>query len=113
MATKKQQRRKYLRAKEHARRPMPEDGEPKPERAAAAPKRTTGKGKTPQPPSWSRAAKRAALFSVGLLVVIQIMGAAVTPAQAVVEAALFFVWLVVLGFYMDRFLYSRWLKQQG
>jgi hypothetical protein len=84
MATKKQQRRKYMRAKEHAR----------------------------QPPSWSRAAKRAAIFAAGLLIVVQILGAGVTPAQAAVEAGMFFIWLIVLGYYMDRFIYSRWLKQQ-
>jgi|SRR4029079_12367940 hypothetical protein len=111
MATKKQQRRKYMRAKEHARRPTTEDGEPKPERAAA-PKKTSGRGRQPQPPSWSRAAKRAAIFAAGLLIVVQILGAGVTPAQAAVEAGMFFIWLIVLGYYMDRFIYSRWLKQQ-
>jgi hypothetical protein len=114
MATKKQQRRKYMRAKEHARRPVGEDGEPKPERAPS-PKKTSGRGRTTQPPSVSRAVKRALLFAAGLLIFVQVLplGGNPTPAQSLLQAGLFFIWLVPFGYMMDRFLYNRWLKQQG
>jgi hypothetical protein len=114
MATKKQQRRKYMRAKEHARRPVGEDGEPKPEREPS-PKKTSGRGRTPQPPSVSRAVKRALLFAAGLLIFVQVLplGGNPTPAQSLLQAGLFFIWLVPFGYMMDRFLYNRWLKQQG
>ena len=114
MATKKQQRRKYMRAKEHARRLPSDDAEPKPERAPS-PKRTSGRGKAPQPPSVSRAVKRALLFAAGLLIFVQVLplGGNPTPAQSLLQAGLFFIWLVPFGYMMDRFLYNRWLKQQG
>ncbi len=114
MATKKQQRRKYMRAKEHARRLPSDDDEPKPERAPS-PKRTSGRGRTPQPPSVSRAVKRALLFAAGLLIFVQVLplGGNPTPAQSLLQAGLFFIWLVPFGYMMDRFLYNRWLKQQG
>jgi len=114
MATKKQQRRKYMRAKVHARRPASDDGEQKPERAPS-PKRTSGRGKAPQPPSVSRAVKRALLFAAGLLIFVQVLplGGNPTPAQSLLQAGLFFIWLVPFGYMMDRFLYNRWLKQQG
>jgi hypothetical protein len=100
MATKKQQRRKYMRAKEHARRLPSDDDEPKPERATS---------------SVSRAVKRALLFAAGLLIFVQVLplGGNPTPAQSLLQAGLFFIWLVPFGYMMDRFLYNRWLKQQG
>ena len=33
-------------------------------------------------------------------------------AEVGVVGGLLFIWLIVLGYYMDRFIYSRWLKQQ-
>jgi hypothetical protein len=115
MATRKQQRRKYMRAKEHARRPVSEDGEPKPEKTSSPKKATARGGKAPQPPSISRAVKRAALFAAGLLIFVQVLplGGSPTPAQSLLQAGLFFIWLVPFGYMMDRFLYNRWLKQQG
>ena len=113
MATRKQQRRKYMRAKEHARRPSGDD-EVKAERAPS-PKRTSGRGRSAQPPSISRAVKRAALFAAGLLIFVQVLplGGHPTPAQSLLQAGLFFIWLVPFGYMMDKFLYNRWLKQQG
>ena len=112
MATKKQQRRKYLRAREHARRPpVEEGGEAKPERAPKA-ARTRGGRKVPQPPSWTRSARRAALFAAGVFLFVQIVpiGGKLTPAQAAIQAAIFFVWLIPFGYVMDGFLFRRWLK---
>jgi hypothetical protein len=115
MATKKQQRRKYMRAKEHARR-LPVEGEqPAKAERAPSPKRTSGRGRTVQPPSVMRAVKRAALFAVGLVVFVQVLplGGNPTPAQSLIQGGLFFIWLVPFGYMMDRFLYNRSLKQQG
>lgn len=102
-----------MRAKEHARRLPSDDAEPKPERAS--PKRTSGRGRAPQPPSVTRAVKRALLFAAGLLIFVQVLplGGNPTPAQSLLQAGLFFIWLVPFGYMMDRFLYNRWLKQQG
>ena len=41
------------------------------------------------------------------------LGGNPTPAQSLLQAGLFFIWLVPFGYMMDRFLYNRWLKQQG
>ena len=113
MATKKQQQRKYLRAKEHARRPPPEEGdEPRPERK---PSKSTGRrssGRQPQPPTWTRAARRAGIFAGGIFVISQVVPVfgKLSPAAAALQALVFFLWLVPLGYFMDGFLYRRWQK---
>ena len=115
MATKKQQRRKYMRAKEHARRLPSDDAEPKPERAPS-PKRTSGARQARR--SRRRSAARSSgrcCSPAGLLIFVQVLplGGNPTPAQSLLQAGLFFIWLVPFGYMMDRFLYNRWLKQQG
>ena len=112
MATKKQQQRKYQRAKEHARRPRPEEGdEPRPERKPKSTPRRGG-GRQPQPPSWRRAARRAGIFAGGIFLISQVLPlfGKLSPAAAALQAAVFFLWLVPLGYFMDGFLYRRWLK---
>jgi len=120
MATKKQQRRKYQRARAHARA---YDGAEAGDAADA--KETKSKSKPqprargmrqPQRPTWTRSARRAALFAVGLFLFVLIApfsNTKPTVAQAAFQAASFFVFLVPFGYLMDGFVYNRWLKRQG
>jgi hypothetical protein len=123
MATKKQQKRKYQRARAHARL---YDGA---EAGDAADAKEASKSKStpkPQPrvrgmrqptrPTWTRSARRAALFAVGLFLFVSIApfsNTKPTVAQAAFQAVSFFVFLVPFGYLMDGFIYNRWLKRQG
>jgi len=117
MATKKQQRRRYQRAKEHQRSTHGEfDGE---ERPAPDRKSSNGRGvrrvQEVGPPSLMRAARRAAMFAIVIFIMFQVLpfGKKLTPQAAAVEAAAFFLWLIPLQYLIDRFKYNRWLKSRG
>jgi|SRR5438067_4187581 len=117
MATKKQQRRKYQRARGRGRQYDGSDA-----RDTADPKRESkpqprARGvRQPAPPTWARSARRAALFAAGLFLFVLIApfsNTKPTVAQAAFQAASFFVFLVPFGYLMDGFIYNRWLKRQG
>jgi hypothetical protein len=115
MATKKQQRRRYMRAREHTRQQHAAGAdEPKPERSPGKARQQRPGARTPKPPSWTRSARRAALFAAGIFVFVQVapLGSKLTVVQAAAQAAIFFIWLVPFGYMMDGFLYRRWMKNQ-
>ena len=119
MATKKQQRRRYQRAKEHQR--TSHDVEVVDGEERAAPARKSGAARGPRgvqevgPPSIKRAARRAALFAIVIFVMFQLLpfGKKLSPTAAAVEAGAFFLWLIPLQYLIDRFKYNRWLKSRG
>ena len=117
MATKKQQRRKYQRARAHAR--LHEDDE------SAEPRDDTKEKRKPAPkargsrqparPTWTRSARRAAIFAAGLFLFVLLApfgGHKPTPVAAAFQALMFFVFLVPFGYLTDGFIYNRWLKRQ-
>lgn len=118
MATKKQQRRKYQRAKEHQRSThggeVDDEGRPQTERKPAS---TRGGRRVQEvgPPSITRAARRAAIFAAVIFVMFQILplGKKLSPQAAAIEAIAFFLWLIPLQYLIDRFKYNRWLKSRG
>ena len=122
MATKKQQRRKYQRAKEHQRTShggeVDVDGKPAPDRKRRDKGDTRdSRGRRVQevgPPSIVRAARRAAIFAVVIFVMFQVLpfGKKLTPQAAAFEAALFFVMLTPFQYLIDRWKYNRWLAHQ-
>jgi len=118
MATKKQQRRRYQRAKDHQR--TSHDGDPEAEsRAKPYRKSSNGRGlrrvQEVGPPSIMRAARRAALFAIVVFVMFQVLplGKKLSPQAAAIEAGAFFLWLIPLQYLIDRFKYNRWLKSRG
>lgn len=120
MATKKQQRRKYQRAKEHQRSThggeVEVEGRPQTDRKKSGTTRGTRRGvQEVGPPSITRAARRAALFAIVVFAMFQILplGKKLSPQAAAVEAAAFFLWLIPLQYLIDRFKYNRWLKSRG
>jgi len=84
----------------------------KPAAAAAAGKQPQrGRARTPQPPSWRRAAKRSSLIGVFLLVFV----AATSKGKIiqVLPVAIGFSLLYIPAmYYMDRAFYRRWLQRQ-
>lgn len=118
MATRKQQRRKYQRARAHAR--LQGDEEPvesrddSKDRRKPAPKAARG-SRQPARPSWTRSARRAAIFAAGLFLFVLLApfgGTKPSPLAAGFQAAMFFVFLVPFGYLTDGFIYNRWLKRQ-
>ena len=69
----------------------------------------------PARPTWTRSARRAAIFAAGLFLFVLLAplgGTKPTPLAAAFQAAMFFVFLVPFGYLTDGFIYNRWLKRQ-
>jgi hypothetical protein len=120
MATKKQQRRRYERARAHGRGvgahlEEPTDGKPKARREPARADRSGRPLRTPQPPSVSRALKRsAALAAVFYLVLMYTpLGNKQTPSSKLVFAVWMFSMFMLVTLLTDRMAWKRYLKQQG
>ncbi|MDX6535222.1 MAG: hypothetical protein QOF68_2966 [Gaiellales bacterium] len=114
MATKKQQRRKRRRATGKGR--LYDGYEPKAADEREKPTRREPRGRgAPPPPSYRRSIKRAGLFAAMLFAVIQFVplgGTTPSLAASAIQALFFFVFLVPFGYFMDGFVYNRWVKRQ-
>jgi hypothetical protein len=112
VATKKQQRRKYQRSLGRGRLYdgyEPKETEGRPERRSEPRRRGP---REPARPTWTRSARRAGIFAIGLFLFMTVLQKADT-AVAAVQAGSFFVFLVPFGYLMDSFIFNRWLKRQG
>ena len=80
--------------------------------AQRAPARGARSGRTPQPPSWKRSGKRAAILGA---VVLVFMTLTTKKYSAAIPFALFYTLLFVPFTYaIDRFAYRRWqVRQDG
>jgi len=118
VATKKQQRRKYQRAVGRGRLHdgyVAREGEPEQEERKPSSKPVMLGAREVQPPSYLRAAKRAAVMAgivFGALMLLPLGGDDMSPTTAVLQAAVFFAWLTPFGYFMDAFLYRRAVKRQ-
>ena len=119
MATKKQQRRRYERARAHGRGAdthLEEATDAKPKaRKATSPARGGRQPGVPRPPSLSRALKRSgALAAVFYLVLLYTpLGDKQTPSQKLVFAVWMFSMFLLVTMLTDRWAWKRYLKQQG
>ncbi len=116
MATKKQQRRRYMRAKAHGR--GEDHVDPDAERPAKKPGRVQQKqsrgGKVPQPPSPRRSAQKAIIFA-GLFFAVQhftALGGKTTLTAQLVFAVWMFAMFWMIGMWTERWTWRRYLKQQ-
>lgn len=131
MASKKQQRRRvkekrheYVWVDPETGEELDEDARPRAERAetrAKAPAAKGGKGRSggralrePQPPSWSKVGKRAALFAplMFLLVMVTSKGGDKVVSSLVVAAIMMAIFLP-FSYVMDGVVYRNWQKKQG
>jgi hypothetical protein len=72
--------------------------------------------RTPLPPSWQRAAKRAALLGAVIFVLFAILGSKGGKHQygsALVLAVLYTAIFIPFTYYVDRFSYRRWQRKMG
>lgn len=95
------------------------DGAKPKSRTKATQKRGDRPVRVPPPPSWGRAAKRAALIGVVIFVFIYIAGSrggGHSYARAFVTAAIYTAVFIPFQYMLDRFMYNRWQRradQQG
>jgi hypothetical protein len=105
------------------------DEPPEEELAATPAKRDTPKSKpkaratqqrggreirVPPPPSWQRAAKRAAILGAVVFVFIYLVGAkngGHNPASALLLALIYTLLFIPFQFTIDRFAYNRWQRR--
>jgi hypothetical protein len=97
----------------------PPEEEARPERrngskpVAAAKKAPTQRGmrRVPQPPSWQRAAKRAALLGIVVFFLFSLSKSHNYPAAALL-AVIYTLLFIPFTFAIDRFAYRRWQARQ-
>jgi hypothetical protein len=86
---------------------------PKP-KAKATQQRGGRQTRVPPPPSWQRAAKRAAILGVVVFVFIYLVGAkngGHNPASALLLALIYTLLFIPFQFTIDRFAYNRWQRR--
>jgi hypothetical protein len=118
MATKKQQRRRYERARAHAHGEQ-NDVEP----SADAKRSDRGKSRrvpatpgVPNPPNRRRAARRALVFASLFLLVelyVPVIGGKTSPPAKFAFALYMFMMFWLIGLMTERWAWRRHLKQQG
>jgi len=114
MATRKQQRRKYHRAVEHARLVDGDEAEQRDDGRAKADKKQAVRARgEPLEPSAKRTAKRALIFATLFYLVISFTGGSVSPAVKLANTAVMFVLFWSMGWMVENFVWRRYQKKQG
>jgi hypothetical protein len=132
MPTRKQKRRRekdrrheyeYVYVDEEGREVEVDDPQPadekaakdaKPAKAKQTPKRSGGRVmREPPEPSWSRAARRAIPWQVGIIILVVLVLRSGPLASRVLIGVLYGVLFIPMMYLTDRMMRNRWLKQQG
>ncbi len=118
MANKKQQRRRYMRAQGRGRqydRELPERPA-RPAKPARTRKEKPGsrRMRVPPPPSYTRTAKRAGIWSALWFLVLELtpLGGNASPLTNIAVAVLFFVVLWGVGVLTEAFAWRRYQKRK-
>ena len=83
---------------------------PAAKKTAATPAR--GARRTPQPPSWQRAGKRAVLLGIVVFFLFGILNKGHGYAGAAVAAVIYTALFIPFTYLLDRFAYRRWQVRQ-
>ena len=70
-------------------------------------------GRTVQPPSWRRVAKRTAIFAPLMYVFITLMDRSISPAAALLFTLQLILLFAPFSYLMDKFTYRLWQKRQA
>jgi Flp pilus assembly protein TadB len=85
-----------------------------PPKARQAPKRSGGRVmREPPEPSWSRAARRAIPWQVGIFILVVLVLRSGPLASRILIGVLYGVLFIPMMYLTDRMMRNRWLKQQG
>ena len=80
-------------------------------RTAAAPRRTGGR--TVQPPSWSRVAKRGLLFAPLMFLTVTILSSQLTLAQRAMNTVFLLAFFLPFSYAMDTLMYRMYVRRGG
>ena len=80
-------------------------------KATAAPAR--GARRTPQPPSWQRAGKRAVVLGVVVFILFGMLNKGHGYAGAALAGVIYTALFIPFTYLLDRFAYRRWQVRQG
>jgi hypothetical protein len=81
--------------------------------AKAKPKSTGRALREPPEPSWSRAARRAVPWQIGIFVLFLLLFHSQPLIQRLLTAVLYGLLFIPMMYLTDRMMRSRWLRQQG
>ena len=71
-------------------------------------------GRTPQPPSWKRVAKRGAIFAPLFIATVLLLGGKrMTFAGAIFQTVILLVLFVPFSYFLDSMMYRSYQKKQG
>lgn len=68
--------------------------------------------RTPQPPSWRRAARRAVILGAVVFALFGLLGKGHNYAGALVAAVIYTVLFIPFTFLLDRYAYRRWQARE-
>jgi hypothetical protein len=68
----------------------------------------SGRRRTPQPPSWRRAGRRAVVLGAVVFALFGVLGKGHNYAGALVAAVIYTILFVPFTYLLDRFAYRRW-----
>jgi hypothetical protein len=119
MASRKQRRRRakelrheYVWEDEEGNELDPEDA---PTRKATADRPRQGAlgGREPQPPSWQRTLKRAAVFAPIMFVTVMFLSSDMTRAQQVTQTAILVAIFIPFSYLLDRVFWRSYQRRQA
>ena len=88
-----------------ARSPASRNGRAKPRAAAQNPRI--------QPPSWSRVAKRGAIFAPLMFITVMFLDSSLTLVQVGIQTLLLMAIFLPFSYFLDSFMYSRYQRRMG
>ena len=88
-----------------ARSPAARNGRAKPRPAAQNPRI--------QPPSWSRVAKRGAIFAPLMFITVMFLDSKLSLVQVAIQTALLMAIFLPFSYFLDSFMYSRYQRRVG
>ena len=125
MASKKQRRRRekerrheyeYVYVDDEGREVEVEEAEPAKSngKARATQSVQTGRGRKIDPPSWRRTLRRAAIFAPLMFVIVYLLRAKdATTVSVLLQVIMLLAFFIPFSYFMDSFMYRRYLKRTG
>jgi type VI protein secretion system component VasF len=115
VANRKQQRRKYQRAKAHNRAEHGDSDVERPERKPTRGSRPSRRVREAREPDWKRACLRAVAFAVLFFGLQHFtgLGGKTSTATQILTAGVMFIAFAAIGIVTERWVWQRQMKQRG
>jgi hypothetical protein len=120
MPTRKQRRRRakelrheYVWEDEEGNELDPEELRERAPSASPRARSTARGGRAPQPPSWQRTLRRAAIFAPVMFVVVSLLSKNLTLGQQVTQAGLVVLVFIPFSYFLDGFFWRAYQRRTG